>query len=141
MASHATGPFLNRDNNVGNRSWQSNSPLHPDPDYAIYYNDFLVEQDYAAADWVITTTEAGGGDATEALTANDLTGSLLITNDAADNDLDALQHTQETWKMASGKRLWYETKVKFADVDDMDTFIGLAIVKKSVHIIICGISL
>jgi len=97
------------------------------PDFVRYFNDFLVEQDYAAADWVITTTEAGAGSATEALAGDELCGALLITNDDADNDLDSLQLTQETFKLASGKKLWWETRVKINDVDQVDDFFGLAV--------------
>lgn len=127
MATRFTGPLLGAEKSSGLREWYSQKPQDNDPDYIVYYNDFVASQDYAAADWTITTTEAGAGAATEALTANDLGGSLLITNDDADNDLDSLQQNEETWKMASGKRLWYETRIKVADADDVDLFVGLGI--------------
>ena len=60
----------------------------PDPTkYHLFHEDF---DKYTAADWVITTTEAGSGAATEALAAGD-GGLLVITNDDADNDADFLQ--------------------------------------------------
>lgn len=132
MATHFKGPVLNKDIALGGsdqeaRRWYSKMPIGQDPAYVVYFNDFLVEQDYAAADWVITTTEAGAGNASEALAGDELCGALLITNDDADNDLDSLQHTQEVWKLASGKRLWFKTKVKINDVDQVDNFIGLCI--------------
>lgn len=127
MASRSTGPQLNAEKTSGLREWYSQKPTDNDPSYITYYNDFIASQDYAAADWTITTTEAGAGAATEALTANDLGGSLLITNDDADNDLDSLQQDEETWKMASGKRCWYETRIKIGDADDVDLFVGLGI--------------
>lgn len=124
MASHFKGPLLHKE---AKGSWPAKLPLSEDPDYVVYYNDFLVEQDYAAADWVITTTEAGAGSATEALAADEAGGALLITNDNADNDLDSLQHTQEIWRLSSGKKLWFKARVKINDVDQVDDFIGLAI--------------
>lgn len=127
MTSRQTGPLLNSEKDRGNRQWFSNLPMQPGPDYVTYFNDFLVEQDYAAADWVITTTEAGAGNATEALAGDELNGALLITNDDADNDLDSLQHTQEVWKLASGKRLWMELKLKVNDADQVDEFWGLCV--------------
>jgi len=90
-------------------------------------NDFLVAQDYAAADWTITTTEAGAGSATEALGANALNGELVITNAAGDDDLDSLQLTEETYKLAAGKRVWYEIKCKVSDADQVELFVGLNI--------------
>ena len=54
----------------------------PDPiKYHVYHEDF---DKYTASDWVITTTEAGGGDATEALGDGD-GGLLVVTNDDADD--------------------------------------------------------
>jgi len=102
-------------------------PTQPDPNWIVYFNDFLVEQDYAAADWTISTTEAGAGSATEALAADELAGALLLTNAAGDNDLDSLQNTQEVFSMASGRELIYETRVKINDVDQVDNFYGISI--------------
>ena len=52
-----------------------------------YSNDFMT---YASGDFTITTTEAGTGSATEALTSG-AGGQLLLTNAAGDNALDFLQ--------------------------------------------------
>jgi len=127
MASRSTGPHLNAEKISGTREWYKQKPQDNDPDYYSYYNDFLAEQDYAAADWVITTVEAGAGAATEALAADEKGGALLITNDDADNDSDSLQKTQETWSLTVGKRTWYETRCKIGDADDVDFFVGLNI--------------
>lgn len=131
MSTKFTGPLLNKDrtgrSNTDARRWFSNLPIGQEPDFIIYKNDFKVAQDYAAADWVITTTEAGGGDATEALAADEIGGALLITNDAADNDSDELQQTEEIWGLQAGKKMWYETRIKVSDATQSDLFLGLAI--------------
>jgi len=127
MASRSTGPQLNAEKTSGLREWYSQKPHENDPNYVTYNNDFLAEQDYAAADWTITTVEAGAGSATEALASDEKFGALLITNDDADNDSDSLQKTQENWTMESGKRTWYETRIKIGDADDVDLFVGLNI--------------
>lgn len=132
MSTRTPGPVLNREVNRGNREWFSNLPMQPGPDYVTYFNDFLVAQDYAAGDWVVTTTEAGAGDATEALAADERCGALLITNDAGDNDLDALQGTEEVWKLEAGEKLWFETRLKISDATQSDLFVGLAITDVSV---------
>ena len=62
-------------------------PYPSDQTFYGYFNDFMT---YNSGDWTITTTEAGSGDASEALTSG-AGGQLLITNDNADNDLDFLQ--------------------------------------------------
>lgn len=132
MATSFKGPILNKEANSGNRQWYAKQPMNmDDPDYFKYFNDFIAEQDYAAADWVITTTEAGTGNASEAIAADEKGGALLITNDDADNDSDSLQLTQETFSLTSDKRCWYETRIKTSDATQTDIFMGLNITDTS----------
>lgn len=127
MATHFTGPVKNTILSRGLREWFSDLPLTPGPDYSVYFNDFLVAADYAATDWVVTTTEAGSGSATEALAADERCGALLLTNDNADNDLDALQSAEEFVSCPAGKQVWFETKMKISDATESDFFVGLSI--------------
>lgn len=121
------GPLLNSIPVGGTREWMQNLPIGQEPDYCVYFNDFLENNDFLTTDWVITTTEAGAGDASEALAADEACGALLITNDAADNDADHLQMTEENWRLTAGKKLWFETRIKVSDADQCDMFIGLGI--------------
>ena len=91
--------------------------------YYSYTNDFFT---YHADEWTITTTEAGGGDATEALTSQ-AGGALLITNDAADDDLDFLQLKGEAFKYVAGKNLFFKAKFKVSDATQSDFVMGLGI--------------
>lgn len=88
-----------------------------------YMNDFFV---YTAGDWTITTTEAGAGAATEALTSG-AGGYLLITNDDADNDADFFQLKGEAFKFASGKKAFFKAKFKVSDATQSDVVMGLQI--------------
>lgn len=89
----------------------------------VYFNDF---DTFDAAEWTITTTEAGAGDATEALGDGDC-GILVITNDAADADNDFLQKKGESFLFEVGKKLWFEARCKISDVVDSTFVIGLQI--------------
>lgn len=89
----------------------------------MFFDDF---DKFAAADWTITTTELGAGDASEALSDAD-GGVLVITNDAADNDLDFLQKVGESFKFVSGKKLWFKARFKIFEVIQCDAVIGLII--------------
>lgn len=91
--------------------------------FHFYFNDFNA---YAAGDWTITTTEAGAGSATEALTAG-RGGLLLITNDAADDDADFFQLPTETFKYVAGKRLHFSIRFAVSDVVQSDIVAGLQI--------------
>lgn len=103
----------------------------PDP---TSWHQFLDDFDnYNATHWVITTTEAGAGSATEAVADAD-GGVLVITNDAADNDLDFFQWSgvdntagAETFTFTSGKKLFFKARWKVSDATEADYFVGLHI--------------
>ena len=85
-----------------------------------YFEDFDY---YTAADWTVTETQAG---ATQALTDGD-GGLLLLTNTAADNDLVALQKVGESYRFASGKKLFFEARFKVSNATQSDVVMGLQI--------------
>lgn len=96
----------------------------PDPTSVhVWFDDF---DKFTAADWTITTTEAGASSASEAVSSAD-GGVLTITNDAADNDADFLQWATENWKFVTGKRLWFKARIKISDATESDFVIGLQI--------------
>jgi len=103
----------------------------PDPTaYHVWFDDF---DNFEADQWTISTTEGGAGDATEAVASAD-NGILVITNDAADNDLDFLQWsgddaaaTVETYKFIAGKKLWFKSRFKVSAATQSDVVIGLII--------------
>lgn len=101
-------------------------PCVGDTAWSVYFNDFMGPQDYTAADWTITTTEAGAGSASEAIT-NAAHGALLITNDAADDDADFLQLAQESFTFTAGKRTLFAARFKTSDATQSDIVFGLQI--------------
>jgi hypothetical protein len=96
----------------------------PDPSsWHVFFDDF---DRFVVGDWTITTTEAGAGSATEALTDAD-GGALLITNDAADNDADFFQKVGESFLLASGKRAVFKARFKVSDATQSDFVMGLQV--------------
>ena len=88
------------------------------------FHSYMEDFDYyASADWTVTETDAG---ATQALTDGD-GGLLLVTNTAADNDLVAIQKKGESFRFASGKKLFFEARFKVSDATQSDLAIGLQI--------------
>ena len=85
-----------------------------------YFDDF---DTYTAGDWTVTETQAG---ATQAL-ANVDGGVLLLTNSAADNDLNALQKVGESFKFEAGKKLFFKARFAVSDATESDFIIGLQI--------------
>lgn len=98
-----------------------------------FFDDFLK---YAAADWVVTTTEAGAGSATEAVSEAIAGGVLVVTNDDADDDHDFFQLADgagsiEPFKYVAGKRLRFATRLKVSDAADSDVVAGLQVTDTS----------
>ena len=91
--------------------------------YHTYFNDF---DTYVAGDWTITTTEAGTGSATEALTDAD-GGVLLVTNAAGDNDLDFFNKVGESFLFVAGKKLFFKARFQVSDATQSDFVMGLQI--------------
>ena len=88
-----------------------------------YSNDFFT---YHSDEWTITTTEAGTGSATEALTSQ-AGGALLVTNAAGDNDLDFFNLKGDSFKYVSTKCMFFKAKFKVSDATQSDVVMGLTI--------------
>ena len=99
------------------------APYPSDQTFYMYHNDFFT---YNSGDWTITTTEAGTGSASEAVTSS-AGGALLLTNAAGDNDLDFLQLKGEGFKLSSSKKAYFSARFKVNDVDQSDFVMGLGI--------------
>tara|TARA_A100001515_G_scaffold121628_1_gene104866 strand:- start:99 stop:815 length:717 start_codon:yes stop_codon:yes gene_type:complete len=102
-------------------------PYPSDQTYYGYFNDFMT---YNAGDWTITTTEAGSGNASEAVTSQ-AGGALLITNDDADNDADFFNLKGESFKLSSSKRAYFSARFKVSDATQSDFVMGLQITDTS----------
>jgi hypothetical protein len=112
--------FPNGLTNVGEDSLFADLAMPAPTLFHTYMEDFDY---YTAGDWTVTETDAG---ATQALTDGD-GGLLLITNTAADDDLVSLQKKGESYRFASGKKLFFEARFKVSDATQSDLVIGLQI--------------
>jgi hypothetical protein len=110
-------------NGVNNITAQNILGQLTQPDFTqshTYFDDFDI---YHAGEWTVTETQAG---ATQAL-ANVDGGVLLLTNSAADNDLNALQKVGESFKFEAGKKLFFKARFAVSDATESDFIIGLQI--------------
>lgn len=93
----------------------------PDPTgWHTFFDDF---DTYTAGAWTVTETQAG---ATQALTDAD-GGILLLTNSAADDDLNAMQKLGESFLMEAGKKAFFKARFKVSDATQSDFAIGLQV--------------
>jgi hypothetical protein len=108
------------------------SYLAPDPTKVYgYFNDFF---QYASTDWVLTTAEAGAGNAAEAIADDETGGVLTITNAGGNGDHDNFQlskdggtNDSESFLFAVGKKAWFKIRCKSNDGDKIHSFLGLHI--------------
>ena len=100
-----------------------NYPYLDPSKYYTYLDDFF---EYHSGIYTITTTEAGSGNASEAITSG-AGGQLLITNDNADNDLDFFQLKGESFKWDSTKRMFFSARFKTNDATQSEIVMGLQI--------------
>ena len=100
-----------------------NYPYLDPSKYYTYFDDFF---EYHSGIYTITTTEAGSGNASEAITSG-AGGQLLITNDDADNELDFFQLKGESFKWDSTKRMFFSARFKTNDATQSEIIMGLQI--------------
>lgn len=112
--------------------WESCPQLAAlDPAVAFtFFDDFFHYKAQSTDDngWTATLTGAGS-----AVTIADAVGGVLtLTCDAADNDSAELQWNAETFKLATSKPLWFETRLKISDATESDMIVGLFITDTTV---------
>lgn len=99
----------------------------PPSAHHIIYDDFVkgIAAGAMEATWTVTA------DSTGTATLIDAAGGVLQISCAAtaDNDAVQVQLLQETIRLASGKSIWYETRIRVpaADVTNIDFAVGLAV--------------
>lgn len=93
----------------------------PDPSlFHQYFEDFDY---YNAANWTVTETQAG---ATQALTDGD-GGLILLTNSAADNDINQIQKLGQSFTFTAGKKLFFRARLQGSDATNSDIVVGLQV--------------
>lgn len=101
-------------------------PARPPTDFHVWQDDFDL---YLATSWVITETGSGTRAISQAKG-----GILVMTNAAADNDVNSLQlrdvasgQVSEHWKFVLAKSLYFGVRFKVSDATQSDFVIGLHI--------------
>lgn len=120
--SKFTGPHRNSNHTDGSRRWFSNLPIGNDPDYVVFYDDFVGYFD--TNKWEVVKDTG----ASVALVADSLNGELLLSSAGTTDDDGSLIQIDEEFVLLSAKKMWFEAKVKVADADQMDVFVGLSTV-------------
>jgi hypothetical protein len=103
---------------VGGSGMWAGCPSPADPAYHSlvheYFNDFraLTADLDVVNEWTVTEDDAA---CTQAIRVDAVCGECLLTNKATtDNNAQQINLAQETFKLATGKKLWFEARLKTA---------------------------
>lgn len=96
----------------------------PEPDPTKLHTFFDDFNSFAAADWVVTETQAG---ATQALVAGN-GGLIALVNSAANNDLNALQKTPALIAFNAAKASYFKTRLQVDNATNAAFVVGVQIV-------------
>jgi len=93
-------------------------------DYAVFFDDFVTSVINVTDTYLGTVVDTSQ----EPLLGTDLENGQLKLPSAAttDNNGSSIQMVQTSFLVKSGKKLWFEARVKVSDADQGEMFIGLA---------------
>lgn len=124
MAKTRLGAPVVFSNGPGETQWVQDLPVQSNPNYVVYFNDFLTSQDYDTSTRFNQVKDAG---AAVAIATDAINGQVTITSTATtDNDGGYFGLNQENIVLASGKKVWFSALVKGSSVADMDMWVGLS---------------
>ena len=112
--------FPNGINNVDVASIFNSLKCNDPTKYHVYFEDFDY---YNAANWTVTETQAG---ATQALSNGD-GGLMLLTNSAADNDVNQIQKVGQSFTFTAGKKLFFRSIFQVNDATQSDAVVGIQV--------------
>jgi hypothetical protein len=132
MAVHFKGPILGvdrvkSDGSSAVRGWFSNQPLGNEPDYFELFDDFENVDAYGSdlsANNIWTVVDDSGATVDNA--ADVKNGEVVLTSAATTENDGASIQSNEFVKWESGKRVWFECRLKCNDADQTDIFAGFA---------------
>ena len=119
MATHHNTPVLYSGFASGFKDLRE-MPISINPDYYCIEDDFVYELDTG---WVVVKDSG----ATVAIVADTIGGELAITSTATtDNDGGSVQGN-EIFAVATGKAMFFQTRIKNSDVDQSDICVGFTL--------------
>jgi hypothetical protein len=104
-------------------AWGTDLTIAANNDVVVYMDDFLGVAVDATNDWTVVKDD----DAAVAIAADTVNGLVSLTSKATtDNDGASIQGN-EVFKAASGKSIWFETKLQNNKVAQSDICVGLTV--------------
>lgn len=117
-----SGPILDSGQAANLREFFRGFPLSFDPDYVRMFDDFVMVDDDQTNDWTVVKDSG----ASVGILADTVNGVLRLSSAGTTDDDGASIQGNEVALLSSGRELWFEARVRVADADDMDVFVGLS---------------
>lgn len=92
-------------------------------DYVVVWDDFVMVANDQTNDWTVVKDSG----ATVAYVADTAGGELALTSAATTNDDGASIQGNEIFLPASGRTMWFETRIKCTDADQTDICAGFTV--------------
>lgn len=89
------------------------------------FDDFFI---YTAAEWTVTEDQ---GASTQAASTGANGELVLTTTTTTDNDLVSITSVRTPFRIRTGKKSWFATRVKLSDATNSDMVVGLAVADTS----------
>ena len=119
MATHHNTPVLYSGFASGFKDLRE-MPISINPDYYCIEDDFVYELDTG---WVVVKDSG----ATVAIVADTIGGELAITSTATTDNDGASVQGNEIFAVATGKDMFFQTRIKNSDVDQSDICVGFTV--------------
>ena len=110
--THFSGPILfsGKGNSKG---WFENLPIDRNPDYMVYMDDFTGVALDSTNDWTVVKDSS----ASAAIAADVVGGAVTLSSQATTDDDGASIQGNEIFAVASGRDIWFETKITPTDAE------------------------
>lgn len=120
--THFSGP-IEYSGKGATGAWGTDLTIAANNDVVVYMDDFLGVTLDATNDWTVVKDTS----ASAAIVADTVNGLLGLNSQATTDDDGASIQGNEVFKAASGKVIWFETKLQNNDVDQSDICVGLTV--------------
>ena len=105
------------------KGWFADLPQAMAPDYVTIFDDFQMVDDDQTNDWTVVKDSG----ASIGIVADSVNGELALTSAATTDDDGASIQGNEIFLPASGRKIWFETRLKCNDADQTDICAGFTV--------------
>jgi len=120
--THFSGPIL-YSGKPASRAWFKDCPVSQKPDDTVLFDDFVGVALDSTNDWTVVKDSG----ASVAIAADVVGGRALLSSTATTDDDGSSVQGNEIFAAASGRSMWFETKLQSSDADQQEICAGFTV--------------